>query len=101
MLVDYSPRVTVVILVYNEMATIEEIRLRVQAVDLDKEIGFVDDGSTGGTREFLTALAGCAKVIPAQMRMPQSRAVRHGDQPESLRRVRVLQDVQAGGSSST
>ena len=47
------PRISIVIPVYNERATIEEILLRVQAVDLAKEIIVVDDGSTDGTRSFL------------------------------------------------
>jgi glycosyltransferase involved in cell wall biosynthesis len=50
------PHTSVVIPVYNERSTIEEIVRRVQAVDLDKEILVIDDGSTDGTREFLAAL---------------------------------------------
>ena len=41
---------------YNEIATIEEILCRVQAVDIDKEIIVIDDGSKDGTRDFLTQL---------------------------------------------
>ena len=48
--------VSVVIPVYNESSTIEEILACVQAVKIDKEIVIVDDGSTDGTREFLAGL---------------------------------------------
>jgi len=50
------PRLSVVIPVYNERATIEELLKRVQAVPIDKEIVVVDDGSIDGTRELLRGL---------------------------------------------
>ena len=46
-------KVSVVMPVYNEVATINEIVRRVQEVELDKEIIIVDDCSTDGTRERL------------------------------------------------
>ncbi|UCE84201.1 MAG: glycosyltransferase family 2 protein, partial [Deltaproteobacteria bacterium] len=46
-------KVSVVIPVYNEVGTVEEIVARVQAVSVDKEIVIVDDASTDGTRERL------------------------------------------------
>ena len=67
-----APRISVVMPVYNEMATIEEILLRVQDVDLDKEIVIVDDGSKDGTRDFLRAIAESAQTVPAQMKLPRS-----------------------------
>lgn len=51
------PRLSIVIPAFNERATIEEIIRRVQAVNVEKEILIVDDGSTDGTREFLEDLA--------------------------------------------
>jgi glycosyltransferase involved in cell wall biosynthesis len=48
-------KLSVVIPVYNEKSTVEEIIRRVQAVDvgLEKEIVVVDDASTDGTRDIL------------------------------------------------
>ena len=50
-------RLSVVIPVYNEVETIKEIVSRVQAVDFEKEIIIVDDGSTDGTREQLQEIS--------------------------------------------
>jgi len=50
-------KVSVVIPVYNERATLLELIHRVQAVPLDLEIICVDDGSTDGSRDILAELA--------------------------------------------
>jgi|TARA_B100001964_G_C14218076_1_gene593840 glycosyltransferase involved in cell wall biosynthesis len=44
---------SIVIPAYNERETISEAIRRVEAVDRDKEIIIVDDGSTDGTRDLL------------------------------------------------
>jgi len=49
--------VSLVIPVYNEAPTLKELVRRVVAVELDKELVFVDDGSKDGSRELLTELA--------------------------------------------
>ncbi len=51
-------KLSVVIPVYNEAATIAELISRVHAVDVPKQIIVVDDGSTDGTREVLEGLKG-------------------------------------------
>jgi glycosyltransferase involved in cell wall biosynthesis len=51
-----DPLLTVVMAVYNEKATIEEIVSRVLAVPVRKELVAVDDSSTDGTREILVRL---------------------------------------------
>jgi len=70
-------RVSIVVPVFNERATIEEILRRIQAVDLDKEIIVVDDGSTDGTKEILAALV--ARATPNPPGLPQSRDERADD----------------------
>lgn len=64
------PKLSVVVPVYNERGTIEELLHRVQAVDIDKEIIVVDDGSTDGTREFLQELVENGKRDAAVMTLP-------------------------------
>lgn len=88
---DCSPKISVVIPAYNEVTTIEEILHRVQAVELEKEVIIVDDGSTDGTREFLRALAQCSARGMAAMTPPESRSPLRADN------IRVfLQDKNRG-----
>jgi glycosyltransferase involved in cell wall biosynthesis len=51
-----DPLLSVVIPVYNERTTIDEIIRRVVAVPIRKELIVVDDGSTDGTGEILDTL---------------------------------------------
>lgn len=56
---EYAPggmRTSLIIPVYNEIPTLEEILRRVIAVDFPKELVLVDDCSTDGSREFLERL---------------------------------------------
>ena len=47
---------SIVIPIYNEKATLEQLLQRVSEVDLPKEVVCVDDGSTDGTRDLLPGL---------------------------------------------
>src|SRR3974390_886377 len=49
--------ISLVIPVYNEKGSLEELLRRVVAVDMPKELIVVDDFSTDGSREVLTRLA--------------------------------------------
>jgi glycosyltransferase involved in cell wall biosynthesis len=51
-----NPLLSVVMPVYNERETIQEIIRRVLAVPLRIELIVVDDGSKDGTRDILAAL---------------------------------------------
>ena len=50
-------RLSIIVPVYNEAATIAEVLSRVLALDLEKQLVVVDDGSTDGTGEWLDAWA--------------------------------------------
>ena len=50
-------RLSIIIPVFNERATVLQVVDRVAALDLDKEIIVVDDGSTDGTRDLLAERA--------------------------------------------
>ena len=55
-------KLSIVMPVYNEVETIEEIVARVQAVPLEQELILVDDFSTDGTRAKLLTLGAEAGV---------------------------------------
>jgi glycosyltransferase involved in cell wall biosynthesis len=65
-------KLSVVIPVYNEAATIAELISRVHAVDVPKQIIVVDDGSTDGTREVLETLQGRYENMRV-LRQPRNR----------------------------
>jgi glycosyltransferase involved in cell wall biosynthesis len=73
-------KLTVIIPVYNEVKTIQEILRRVQATGLVNEILVVDDGSRDGTRELLTSLGDTPKlkVILHEKNQGKGAAVRTG-----------------------
>ena len=76
-------KLSIVMPVYNERATIEEILSRVEAVGLADEIVIVDDGSTDGTRELLQDLASkypITNLIMHQHNQGKGAAVRTGIQ---------------------
>lgn len=76
-------KLSVVIPVYNEAATIAEIIDRIQAVDIEKEMIAVDDYSTDGTRDKLRELEAVHPNLRAffhERNMGKGRALRTGFQ---------------------
>ena len=72
-------KLSVVMPVYNERDTIEEILRRVQATGLVHEIILVDDGSTDGTRDVLGKLSDEGiRVILHESNRGKGRALRTG-----------------------
>jgi glycosyltransferase involved in cell wall biosynthesis len=73
-------KLSVVIPVFNEKKTILEVIERVRAVDLPKEIIIVDDYSTDGTRDILSALPSTdgLKIIFQPRNMGKGAALRTG-----------------------
>jgi glycosyltransferase involved in cell wall biosynthesis len=88
-------KLSVVIPVYNEAATIAEIIDRVQEVALDKELIAVDDYSTDGTRDKLRELELAhpnLRVFFHERNMGKGRALRTGFQQACGEYV-IIQDA--------
>jgi glycosyltransferase involved in cell wall biosynthesis len=85
---------SVVIPVYNEKQTIEEIVRRVQAENLASEIIIVDDGSYDGTRDILPGMdgQGGVRVIYHDVNQGKGAAVRTGIQA-AAGDIIVIQDA--------
>lgn len=85
--------ISVVIPVYNEIQTIEEILRRVRDVNLADEIVIVDDGSSDGTREYITALTDpIYRVILHKQNQGKGAAVVTGIR-SATRDVIIIQDA--------
>ncbi len=86
MIVAQTVKLSLVIPVYNEVATLREIVQRVVAVDFDKELVLVDDGSTDGSRELLGELRdqGLARWLPNPAAQRAANEVRVLLQPQNM-----------------
>ncbi|MFZ1947450.1 MAG: glycosyltransferase family 2 protein [bacterium] len=72
-------KISIIIPVYNEKATIFEILARVEALPLEKEIIIVDDGSTDGTRDLLASVGpDRARVVLHPRNVGKGAAIRTG-----------------------
>jgi glycosyltransferase involved in cell wall biosynthesis len=87
-------KISVVIPVYNEVNTIDEIVRRVIATKLSTEILVVDDGSTDGTRERLAVLAKNKgiRIVLHEKNQGKGAAVRTGIQ-NATQDVIIIQDA--------
>jgi glycosyltransferase involved in cell wall biosynthesis len=89
-----QPLLSVIMPVYNERETLSEILAQVRAVDLEKEIVVVEDGSTDGTRAILREeeKKGDLKVFYHEANKGKGAAVRTGLQHASGD-VIIIQDA--------
>jgi len=69
-------RLSVLMPVYNEARTVEEIVRRVRALPLDLELVVVDDGSTDGTRALLPSIGGIDRLLVHERNRGKGAAIR-------------------------
>lgn len=85
-------KVSIIMPVYNEKATIEEIVRRVLAVPIDQELLIVNDASTDGTAEALAAMTdGRLRIFTHERNQGKGAAIRTAI-PQAIGDVIVIQD---------
>ena len=89
-----DPKLSIVIPVYNEKTTIDEILRRVQETETRKEVLIVDDCSTDGTRQILETMA--ALQAEGHAAAPSI----DGDDPVELRDLRFFFQLQNQGKGA-
>lgn len=89
-----DPKVSVVIPVYNERATIDEILRRVLDTEIRKEVVIVDDCSTDGTRQILEEMA--ARQAKGESTVP----AQDGGDSVGLRDLRIFFQTQNQGKGA-
>lgn len=89
-----NPKISIVIPVYNEKNTIEEILRRVAETTMRKEIIIVDDCSTDGTRQYLESMM-------ERQASGETWATAHdGGDPVDVRELRILFQAQNQGKGA-
>lgn len=87
-------KLSVIIPVYNEAKTVEEAVKRVEAVNIDKEIIAVDDGSTDGSLDILNSMVskGRIKLIKHNKNSGKGAAIKTGLN-ETTGDIIIIQDA--------
>jgi glycosyltransferase involved in cell wall biosynthesis len=87
-------RISIIIPVFNELATIKEIVKRVQKTGVASEIVIVDDGSTDGTRNVLAGMKSESqvKIVLHEKNTGKGSAIRTGIQ-NTKGDVIIIQDA--------
>ena len=73
-------KISIIIPIFNEIKTVEEIIKKVEELDIDKEIIAVDDGSNDGSAAILVKLRveGRIKLITHQKNLGKGAAIKSG-----------------------
>jgi glycosyltransferase involved in cell wall biosynthesis len=87
-------RVSFIVPAFNEAATVEEVLRRVEALDLDKQVVAVDDGSTDGTGAILERWqsGGDGRLVIRQRNRGKGAAIRAAI-PHLDGHIAVIQDA--------
>jgi glycosyltransferase involved in cell wall biosynthesis len=89
-------KVSIIIPIFNEVGTVREIFSRVKRTPYEKEIVFVDDCSTDGTRDVLHAMERedktCCKFVYHEKNSGKGAAIRSGFQ-HATGHIVIIQDA--------